>query len=444
MKRIICCALLLMAAGLLGFALAEDTVYGTATLTYAEFYAGDVTSTEGIDAVTSATVEKHDMFLNEVTDYAEGAEGYRILGVANVNVAVPAADVEAFRALNPTFVESDETPAQYKPVAIGDGAAVYGPTVFRVAATVQDAEITLKTDSQWGDYLLEVAETSTQYIRNTREEEGFAVGSGVQGVILETASGLKVGMEHMQSIWVQPWEISWNVTVDNSHNREIVYDNLSGLDALMGETVTRVTFINADAAYVYETAGVYIPVKFTGALAVADAGADEGGTAVTVELPEDYAPEYRVDGLEGDVADGLLTWTAALPGSYTLAVTDAGGRYAPLQAAFVLTTDAMPVRYDRDANALVPDEGADPALAGAFIDNLATVRVNGKEYAASGRGAAMIINGEGEIDPEAAATQGHGKDAVEEPVFDAPGTYEITATATGFTQSITFSADIGM
>ena len=56
-RRVLFLALLLMAAGLLGFALAEDTVYGTATLTYAEFYAGDVTSTEGIDAVTSATVE---------------------------------------------------------------------------------------------------------------------------------------------------------------------------------------------------------------------------------------------------------------------------------------------------------------------------------------------------------------------------------------------------
>ena len=441
-KRIACLAIALMALGLLTFVSAEELVYGTATLTYAEFYAGDVSDTEGIDAVTSATVEKHNMFANEVTDYVDGAEGYRITGVANVSVAVPAADAEAYQAVNPTFVEVGEAPAQYKTVTVGDGVAVYGATVFNVAATVTDAEIAVRTDTQWGDYQLEVAETSTQYIRNTREEEGFAIGSGVQGVILETASGLKVGMEHMQSIWIQPWEISWNVSVDNSHNREITYDNLSGLDALMGETVTKVTFINPDAAYVYETEGVYIPVKFEGSFDIADAAADGSTAGLTIDIPEDFTPDIRAEGLEAVAEDGQLTWTDALPGGYTATLRDAGGRYAQMQDSFTLTTDAQPVRYDPEAGALVPAEDADAALAEAFIANLTEVTVDGKAYSASGRGAVVIVNAEGAIDPEAAATQGRGKDATMEPVFAAAGTYEITATATGFTQPITFTAEI--
>ena len=449
MKKLISLILALaLTASLASFAAAEDgVVYGTATLTYADFYAGNVSSTDSIDMVTSATTGKSGTFTNTVSDFVDektNREGYHLTGIANVNVAVPAEQVEAYKALNPTFVETAEVPAQYKPVTVEDGKAVYGATVFNVAATVTDADIEVVTDSHWGDYQINILETSTSYIRNTREDEGFAVNSNVQGIILETESGLKVGMEHLQSIWVQPYEISWNVSVDNTHNDELIYDNIPELDKLMGEKIVKVTFINANDAYEFVFDGAYLPIKFPSSLAVDDARSADGKTSVIVTgLVDDYVPSYAVEGLEVSVENNSeMTWTADLPGAYTLVLTDAKGVYAKMSATFILSSDILPVVWDADLGELATAEGFDEALKDAFIKNLSIVTVNGKEYAASGRGAAVIINNIGELDTDAAVTSGKGKDATVTPIFPESGTYEIIVTATGFDMPLTFTTDI--
>lgn len=449
MKKLVSLILALMLAASLGvFASAEEgTVYGTATLTYAEFYAGDVSSTDTIDVVTSATTGKSGIFKNTVSDFVDkqtNKDGYHLTGIANVNVAVAAADVEAYKTINPTFVEAAEAPAQYKPVTIENGQAVYGATVFNVAATVTDAAIEVVTDSHWGDYQINILETSTKYIRNTREDADFTVNSNVLGIIVETESGLKVGMEHLQSIWVQPYEISWNVSVDNTHNDELVYDNIPELDKLMGEKVVKVTYINANDAYEFVFDGAYLPIKFPSSLAVENARSATGKTAVTVTgIVEDYAPSYAVEGLDVTVENNTeMTWAADLPGAYTLVLTDANNVYAKLSASFVLSTDILPVGWDADLQELTLADGCNEAMKDAFIKNLATVTVNGTEYAASGRGAAVIINNIGELDPEAAVTKGKGKDATVTPIFPESGEYEIVVKATGFDTALTFTATI--
>ena len=61
MKKLVSLILALMlAASLAAFASAEeDAVYGTATLTYAELYSGEVSSTDAIDGVLGAMVERN-------------------------------------------------------------------------------------------------------------------------------------------------------------------------------------------------------------------------------------------------------------------------------------------------------------------------------------------------------------------------------------------------
>ena len=204
----------------------QDTnyVFGTATLTYAEFYSGDVSSVDSYDAVSSATTSKYGIMSNMSTDFVDeetNSDGYHILGVQNVNVAVPESELESYKAINPTFTESDAAPEQYKTVSISDGKAVYGATEWNVADTVTDATAELVTGSNWGDYQINVTDGAAVHLRNTREDEGFDVGSNILGIILETESGLKVGMEHLQSIWVQPYEVSWNIPEDNSHNKVV-------------------------------------------------------------------------------------------------------------------------------------------------------------------------------------------------------------------------------
>ena len=426
---------------------AEELVYGTATLSYAEFYSGDVSSVEAIDGVTSATSKKAATFPNAATDFVDektNADGYHVTGVANVNVALAAADVEAYQALNPSFAPLDEAPAQYKPVSIENGEAVYGATVFNEAAVVSDAALELVTDSHWGDYMVSVIESSTAYLRNTRSDEGFAVGSGVYGAIIETESGLKVGMEHLASLWVQPYEISWNVSADNSHNEEITYDNLPELDKLMGEKITKITYINRDEVYVYTFDGVYVPIKFESAMTAENARSADGKTAVSVTgLVEDYAPAFRVEGLDVAVADmSEMTWTEDVAGSYTLLLEDENGKYAPLRADFVLSTELLPVVYDAELQELTLAEGASQEMFDAFLRNLSKVTVNGNEYNASGHGAVVIINKVGELDTEAAISSGRGADAVVTPIFAESGEYEITVQATGFDTALSFTAVI--
>lgn len=265
-----------------------EYVYGTATLTYAQFYEGDVSSTDSYDAVSSATSKKYELFTNAATDYVDettNAEGYNILGVKNVNVAVPSDQVEEYEKINDTFVVSDDTPAQYKIVSVEGGAASYSATVFSVADTVTDADVELLTGTFWGDYQLNIIETSTAYLRNTREDEGFAIGADIQGVIIETSSGLKVGMEHLQSIWVQPYEISFNIEADNSHNSRISSDNLPELSKLENEEIVSVTFINQNDAYVYTFDPVFVKPVYRDVTVTAQID-EEAGTLTLSQIPE--------------------------------------------------------------------------------------------------------------------------------------------------------------
>lgn len=235
------------------------TLYGTAALTYEEFYSGDANGRK-YDTVTSATTRKSTAFGNaDVQNLTE--KGYEIAGVKKVNVAVGAKTYVEARILSEAgelpesgvYTEAagitlGRTPAvepgQYKTLNT-DGT--YSATKFNVKATVTDAETTLKTSSRWGDYEIDVKETSTKYLRDTKSDAGFAVNSGIQGMILETTDGGKYGMRHMNEMWLKV--------------HKVAFAKDAGLE---GKTVNRITYIMSDGAYVYEFAdGIYIKPQAT-------------------------------------------------------------------------------------------------------------------------------------------------------------------------------------
>lgn len=346
-------------------ATSENLVYGTATLTYAEFFSGDVSSTDSFDAVSSATTSKYEIMPNMDTDFVDetaNADGYHITGVKNVNVAVSEADYEAYQACNPTFVPAEgEAPAQYKVVTMEDGAAVYSETHFNIADTVTDATAELVTGGTWGDYQINVADGAAAHLRNSREDE-FDINSEIQGIILETESGLKVGMEHMQSIWVQPYEVSFNVLDDNTHNTTIAaYDNLTELSKLVGETVTKITYIMPNAAYVYEFDGIYIKPLYTEevtasvsegydavTLSISDFGDFENGKlTVTYTLGSGRNKEITTL-LETALVDGTDTYTLDVS---ALAGLDAGGTYGAIISSdtYADVTVALPISQGQKA-----------------------------------------------------------------------------------------------
>lgn len=327
----------------------HDIVYGTASLTYAEFYSGDVTTTEsyGVDGVTSATVTKAGSFNgNMYTNFTEDmTDGYNIYGVKDVNVAVSADDYYDYIALNPTFkLARNTTPAQYKTVSIVDDKAVYSATNFNIAETVSDASAELQTGSTWGDYQINVTENSTAYIRNNRSDEGWLVNANVKGIILETESGLKVGMEYLQSIWVQPWEVSFNVTAESTNNSHIVgWDNLPELAKLVGETVTSITYIMPDSTYVYTFDGIYIKPVYSGSEVITAAYTEGSADVVISNIPAELK-DVTVDIYYGSgrqkttvaskaaVVDGKVTMTEAYSSANTYTVTVSSSNYAGIIA----------------------------------------------------------------------------------------------------------------
>ena len=410
-------------------AASENLVYGTATLTYAEFFSGDVSSTDSFDAVSSATTSKYEIMPNMDTDFVDetaNADGYHITGVKNVNVAVSEADYEAYQACNPTFVPTEgEAPAQYKVVTMEDGAAVYSETHFNIADTVTDATAELVTGGTWGDYQINVTDGAATHLRNSREDE-FDINSQIQGIILETASGLKVGMEHMQSIWVQPYEVSFNVLEDNTHNTTIAaYDNLTELSKLVGETVIKITYIMPDAAYVYEFDGIFIKPIYTEALtasvspdydaitlSVSDFGAFENGKlTVTYTLGSGRSKEVTTL-LETTLTDGTDTYTLDVS---ALAGLDAGGTYGVIISSdtYADVTVALPIsegqkaaltglvataqdllkedagnatlaEHVQEAEDLLADEAATSGEAGTLLAELTELTSSGEEEGSGG------------------------------------------------------------
>lgn len=330
-----------------------DVVYGTATLTFAEYYSGDVSSTDsyGVDGISSATVGMYNSFNSGMyTNFTpDKTEGYNILGVKNVNVAVAAEDYEAYVAINPTFRISSTTPNQYKTVTIENGKAVYSATNFNVVATVSDAVAELQTGSNWGDYQINVTETSTANIRNNRSDEGWAINANIQGTILETESGLKVGMEFLQSMWLQPWEVSFNVTEDSAQNAHIAgWDNLPELAKLVGEKVTSITYIMPDSTYVYTFDGIYIKPAYAGTETVR-ASFEEGSAEVAITGVPEALEDVTVTVIYGSgrqkvtvasaaqIVDGKVTMDSAYDSTQTYTVTVASSNYADIVAALPLS-----------------------------------------------------------------------------------------------------------
>ncbi|MGM9522498.1 MAG: S-layer homology domain-containing protein [Oscillospiraceae bacterium] len=391
-------------------------LYGTANLTYAEFYAGDVTSTESYDAVSSATNSKYNimsnMYISEVSD-----DGYQILGVKDVSVKVDAAlyveaailkaagkDLTAAQseAVN-ILLNSDpyNAAAQYKTLN-ADGR--YSATVFNVVETVDNAEAVLKTGSTWGDYEIDVTDPEgVSNLRNGRTDDGFTIHSGIQGIILTTSDGFKVGMEYLQSIWVQPWEVSFNVTKESTSNAHIAaWDNIEELSKLVGTTVTSITYIMHDGAYVYEFDGIYIKPAYTGNADVSAEFTDGSSDVVLSGIPSELkdvavtisygSGRTAVTVLsDGQVNDGKVTMSAGYNNTQPYTVNISSSNYADMvvygpmtasqrksltklveEAAQILntTSDEGLEEHYLEAVALLEDADADSGTAAELINDL--------------------------------------------------------------------------
>jgi len=201
---------------------------------------------------------------------------------------------------------------------------------------------------------------------------------------------------------------------------------------IMGETVSSIIFITDKGYFTFDW-NEYLqiipkPGEYT--LIADDADISTGITAITAAGLDAY-DTCTVSGpsaasITANWAGRALTWTAAVPGSYTLFVTDSTGRYAEISTTFMLTTAAMPAVYDPLNSKLIADTGYSQSDVDAYISSIISVTVDGKSYAPSGRGSVQVIKTNGEINAAASC-------------FTESGAYSITVTSAGYSTPLSFT-----
>ena len=435
--------------------------YVLMNIPYAEFYKAETTGNDiAVDAFTSATKNKTRTKGLAGGSYHENADGSKIDGITYAVKVDPSVDLSKYKEVKDgdsveitvtnrgqttttTLTGKDtlfenasyayypltEAPANYKEVSVdADGNLVFSEVKGQEATKVEGVTAELSTESSYGDYELDL-DGLPEEIKS----------DNVNAVVVKTTDGTAYGMRHLENIW-RGNEIAWSTGFTSEvHGCPTSSEHYK---SMMGKTIDSIEYYTTNGVYTMDIADIYVPVKSeTTKSEVADADITAGKTTINVQLPDGFDPEYSVDGLDVSVEGNVLTFKAATesraaasvkPGKYTLTIKDKNKKYADVVTTFTLTTKDMPAAYDEENKKLVEAEGFDIDALKAYLGNITSVNVNGKDYAASGRGSVVIINKDGTIKTDADPF----KDAV------AGTEFQITVASTGYTTPLTFTYKI--
>lgn len=431
-------------------------VYVLMNIPYADFYKAELNNTVKVDATTSATKTKTRSTLANGSYHADNT-GEHISGItypvkikagtdlskltkitdaSKVSITVNMKGKETtteykgkdalFESADYSYYELGTTaPAYYKELTVNeDGSYSFGKTTA-TKKTVEGAAIEkFKTSSKYGDYQLNLN------FDKVADSDQISGNTKVLAAVITTTDGTQYGLRHVENIW-KGTEFAWGTGfTTQSHGCPISGEHYA---SMMGKTIDAVTYYTENGVVKYDIDDTYVPYKFdTSAFKVENADVTSGSAKVTVPtLPEAYDAEYAAEGLTNvSVENGTLKYnaTGVKPGQYTLNVTDKSSKYAPFSTSFTLTTDNVVAAYNNDvkAPALVAAKDVQADDFANFVKNIQKVSVNGKEYAASGKGAVKLINADGTLVTTADALK-------------AEGTYNIVVTATGYNKTLEFT-----
>ena len=420
---------------------AEEYAYVTMNVPYDDFYKAEgVTAVNGVDAVTSATMRKSRMNTADgltAGTYYKTAEDEKSDAIRGVVCTVRVAKSDLAK-LNASLTEHDDyyyttldsVPENYKELTIGkDGSYSFGKTTAAVdTETLKDTTVTFKTSSKYGDYQM-------KFSTNVLEKIGRAYGATVT-----TTDGTSYAMRSLENVWNgKSLELAWSVGfTTTAHGNPLVSDDYV---SMMGKTIKSVAFYTVDGKIYSLDCEQYVPVKFTtDNFKVENALADSGSTSIEMkDFPKDYEAEYKVTDAKGNelegasVKDGKISWTGTpATGKYTLTVSDKSGKYASFSTTFELQTSAMPAAYQASNLRVAGADGASAEELNSFLSNVSSVAVNGKSYAASGRGSVAVINSKGFVDLAASPFTG----------MKAGDTYKISVKATGYAKTLDFELTV--
>lgn len=432
-------------------------VYVLMNIPYADFYKAELNkkNTVKVDATTSATKTKTRSTLANGSYHADNT-GEHISGItypvkikagtdlSNLKQITDASKVSItvnmkgkeitteykgkdalFESADYSYYVLSTAPAYYKELTVNeDGTYSFGKTTA-TKKTVEGAAIEkFKTSSKYGDYQLNLN------FDKVADSDQISGNTKVLAAVITTTDGTQYGLRHVENIW-KGTEFAWGTGfTTQSHGCPISGEHYA---SMMGKTIDAVTYYTENGVVKYDIDDTYVPYKFdTSAFKVENSDVTSGSAKVTVPtLPEAYDAEYAVEGLTNvSVENGTLKYnaTGVKPGQYTLNVTDKSSKYVPFSTSFTLTTDNVVAAYNNDvkAPALVAAKDVQADDFANFVKNIQKVSVNGKEYAASGKGAVKLINADGTLVTTADALK-------------AEGTYNIVVTATGYNKTLEFT-----
>ena len=392
-----------------------EKVYGTMNIPYADFYKAEIEDAYEVDAVSSATT-KGKWGMNGQGEIVEGTYNNgngTILGV-NFPVEASADDVDTLKEKY-GFTILDSKPAAYKEVSLSGDSLNVSKLVDTNGEQTVDGSATVSTNSYYGDYQIKVT--------------GYPENTVLYGVIVNTKEGDRYAMRHLENIW-RNGSYAWSAGIKTVeyHGNHVSFEDY---ESSKGQTVTSVTFITLDGYTTVNVGEQYLPIRFAGEVKAEDASAGTGKTALSLTgFPEDYKKVITAD--EGlNVTETEISYTDAKPGKYTVNVEDENGKYAPMTAQFILSTDDVPVKF-ADGRLKTEDGFTDDDKAN-FLNNLATVDINDTSYRATGSKAIKLFKEDGSVDFDVTVSDAR--------VFENSGTYNITLNSTGYNAPYSFEVN---
>lgn len=444
----------------------DKYVYGTANLSYADFYYGELNDVKEdaeinldvedkaasyrergmYDAVSSATTNKYKSFFSST--YSEdntNGQGGSIIGMKDVNIAVPTSLYEnAKKAISDkkecsnklleiisSMKLSDTTPSEYK-ILNGDGTL----TAMKSDVTEDTSDtLTIKTQSSYGQYEVDPVTSENSPLSKLSAKDSLL------GIIVEDKDCNKYGMEHLENIWVGG-KFAFAVTdgFKEKHGNTIDYKRH---ESLQGKTIKKVTYLVKDDADIVintdlkcKTLAGSDSIKATandnfkdGATVSVDTTAVPSGSNYTLSSVR-MGKTVLTEGADYTYANNTLTIKATDNtgvGSYSMVFTD--NTYSDIVASFTLESGYKTgdISINKNNQITLP--------AGVsfekYVNNITSIKINGVEK--TGKGgikATDLFDADGNINFNAAIK---GKDGSSTPVFaDKSASYTIELTSTGY------------
>lgn len=285
---------------------------------------------------------------------------------------------------------ADAAPAYYKELTVdADGNISFG-TVQGMSAQTVSIGSTFKTDTKYGDYELDLNKETLAGVIDTAADS-------IYGAVINTTDGTTYALRHLENIWKGShlaWSTGFTTTVHGCPVSSAHYVSM------MGKTISSVTYYTNKGIINFDIEDTYVPVT-TGAAATA-VNVKTTDTAVKVEfagdLPADFSKEYAVDGVKAEATEDGVKVADLTPGTHTLTISDANGKYASISTTFTATTDVMPAAYDEYEGKLVAAADITAEQFAAYTKAVSKVKIGEKEYAASGKGSVKVVQGDGSLD----------------------------------------------